>query len=154
MRTVSPLLHTHCFCMSFAAGSVVPGSHPYLCCELDGLGQGELWGPWGLAGRLWLWQVTSPRGGWGLRGGGGGRRGGGRGGGGGGGGSSSSGIGGSGGTGLLHGGGQELGLGLLQKELLLSWHQCCELWGQRTGGQRAESREGREGLEPKPSRLG
>lgn len=96
------------------------GGCPYLCCELDGLGQGELWGPWGLAGRLCWWQVASPRGGWGLRGGGGGRRGGG--GGGGGSGSGGSSVGGSG-VGLLDRGGQQLGLSLLKEELLLGRYQ-------------------------------
>ena len=115
-----------------------PRGCPYLCCELDGLGQGELWGPGGLAGRLWWRQVASPGGGWGLRG---------RGGGGGG------GRGGSGGR-----GGQELGLRLLQEELLLSWHQRRELWAGR--GQRGPeeghggSRESRQGLAPEPSGLG
>lgn len=127
---------------------------PYLRCELDGLGQGELRGPRGLAGRLWRWQVASPRGGWGLRGRGGGGGRGGRGGGGGGGCGSS--VSGSGSIGLLHGGGQELGLGLLQEELLLSWHQGSELWGRQAtgcGAGRWGSREDREELVPEPSRL-
>ena len=48
---------------SSAGGVCSPGGRPYLCCELDGLGQGKLWGPRGLAGRLWWWQVASPGGG-------------------------------------------------------------------------------------------
>ena len=127
------LLH----CLGSSAGGVCsPGGRPYLCCELDGLGQGKLWGPRGLAGRLWWWQVASPGGGggWGLRGRGGGGGGGGgrrRGGGGGGGGD---------GAGLLHGGGQELGLRLLQEELLLSRHQRRELRGVGAGPERGRRR--------------